>query len=108
MYDDYISGQPSVAQRTAHAAPTTQNLQTLNASTITADSAPTPLNSSSQALTIPNTLQDVDELQTQPQHLRTDGEMCIYALSVSTMEPSTVKEAMTDPGWIDSMQEELL
>ncbi|GJY02622.1 retrovirus-related pol polyprotein from transposon TNT 1-94 [Tanacetum coccineum] len=40
--------------------------------------------------------------------LRTNGEMCIYALSVSNMEPSNVKEAMTDPGWIDSMQEELL
>nr|GEU83147.1 hypothetical protein [Tanacetum cinerariifolium] len=31
-----------------------------------------------------------------------------YALSVSTMEPSNVKEAMADPGWIDSMQKELL
>ncbi|GKE78810.1 hypothetical protein Tco_1544930, partial [Tanacetum coccineum] len=40
--------------------------------------------------------------------LRTDGEMCIYALTVSTMEPRNVKEAMTDPAWIDSMQEELL
>ncbi|GJT09251.1 hypothetical protein Tco_0856293 [Tanacetum coccineum] len=40
--------------------------------------------------------------------LRTDDEICIYALSVSTMEPSNVKEAMTDPRWIDSMQEELL
>nr|GFB61999.1 Gag-Pol polyprotein [Tanacetum cinerariifolium] len=27
---------------------------------------------------------------------------------VSTMEPKNVKEAMTDPAWIDSMQEELL
>ncbi|GKA84596.1 hypothetical protein Tco_0806191, partial [Tanacetum coccineum] len=34
--------------------------------------------------------------------------MCIYALNVSTMEPRNVKEAMTDPAWIDSMQEELL
>ncbi|GJV52770.1 putative ribonuclease H-like domain-containing protein [Tanacetum coccineum] len=40
--------------------------------------------------------------------LRTDDEMCIYALTVSTMEPRNVKEAMTDPAWIDSMQEELL
>ncbi|GJT37314.1 hypothetical protein Tco_0937179 [Tanacetum coccineum] len=40
--------------------------------------------------------------------LRTNGEMCIYALSMSTMELRNVKEAMTDPGWIDSMQEELL
>nr|GFB20898.1 retrovirus-related Pol polyprotein from transposon TNT 1-94 [Tanacetum cinerariifolium] len=34
--------------------------------------------------------------------------MYMYALSVSTMEPKNVKEAMTDPAWIDSMQEELL
>nr|GEW71341.1 reverse transcriptase domain-containing protein [Tanacetum cinerariifolium] len=36
------------------------------------------------------------------------GDMCMYALTVSTMEPKNVKEAMTDPVWIDSMQEELL
>ncbi|GJY76073.1 putative ribonuclease H-like domain-containing protein, partial [Tanacetum coccineum] len=40
--------------------------------------------------------------------LRTDGDMCIYALTVSTMEPRNVKEAMFDPAWIESMQEELL
>ncbi|GJU97476.1 retrovirus-related pol polyprotein from transposon TNT 1-94, partial [Tanacetum coccineum] len=40
--------------------------------------------------------------------LRTDGDMCIYALTMSTIEPRNIKEAMTDPAWIDSMQEELL
>ncbi|GJT83935.1 retrovirus-related pol polyprotein from transposon TNT 1-94 [Tanacetum coccineum] len=40
--------------------------------------------------------------------LKIDGEICIYALTVSTMEPRNVKEAMTDPAWIDSIQEELL
>nr|GEW31120.1 integrase, catalytic region, zinc finger, CCHC-type, peptidase aspartic, catalytic [Tanacetum cinerariifolium] len=40
--------------------------------------------------------------------LRSDGDMCMYALTVSTMEPKNVNEAMTDPAWIDSMQEELL
>nr|GFB14708.1 hypothetical protein [Tanacetum cinerariifolium] len=39
--------------------------------------------------------------------LRSDGNMCMYALSISTIEPKSVKEAMTDPAWIDSMQEEL-
>ncbi|GJR94809.1 retrovirus-related pol polyprotein from transposon TNT 1-94 [Tanacetum coccineum] len=34
--------------------------------------------------------------------------MCIYALTVSTMEPKNVKEAITDPVWINLMQEELL
>nr|GEV88876.1 retrovirus-related Pol polyprotein from transposon TNT 1-94 [Tanacetum cinerariifolium] len=40
--------------------------------------------------------------------LRSDGNMCMYALTVSTVEPKNVKEAMTDPAWIESMQEELL
>nr|GEY75012.1 retrovirus-related Pol polyprotein from transposon TNT 1-94 [Tanacetum cinerariifolium] len=40
--------------------------------------------------------------------LRSDGDMCMYALSISTMKPKNVKEAMTDPAWIESMQEELL
>nr|GFA12589.1 hypothetical protein [Tanacetum cinerariifolium] len=40
--------------------------------------------------------------------LRSDRDMCMYTLSVSTIEPKNVKEAMTDPAWIDSMQEELI
>nr|GEZ80144.1 hypothetical protein [Tanacetum cinerariifolium] len=35
--------------------------------------------------------------------LRSDGDMCMYALLVSTMEQKNVKEAMTDPAWIDLM-----
>nr|GEV18228.1 copia protein [Tanacetum cinerariifolium] len=70
MYDDYIGGQPSNALRTAHVALAIHNLQTPNASTTTADSAPTPTNSSSRAPTIPNTLQAVDELQPQTQHVQ--------------------------------------
>nr|GEX09141.1 retrovirus-related Pol polyprotein from transposon TNT 1-94 [Tanacetum cinerariifolium] len=33
--------------------------------------------------------------------------MCMYALTVSTMELKNVKEAMTDPAWNELMQEEL-
>nr|GEY99066.1 Gag-Pol polyprotein [Tanacetum cinerariifolium] len=40
--------------------------------------------------------------------LRSDGDMCMYALTVSTMKLKNVKEAMTDPAWIESMQEEFL
>nr|GEW43252.1 retrovirus-related Pol polyprotein from transposon TNT 1-94 [Tanacetum cinerariifolium] len=38
---------------------------------------------------------------------KTDGDMCIYTLTVSIMEVKTIKEALTDPSWIKSMQEEL-
>ncbi|GJV62307.1 retrovirus-related pol polyprotein from transposon TNT 1-94 [Tanacetum coccineum] len=120
-----------------------------------ADTAPTPINSPSQATSIPSTSQNVDKLETQQQHVQhqpaiiadnvpnaifdentfvnpfatlstsaaessssqyvdpsnmhtTNGDMCMYALTVSTMEPKNVKEAMTEPAWIESRQEELL
>ncbi|GJY39081.1 putative ribonuclease H-like domain-containing protein, partial [Tanacetum coccineum] len=197
IYDDYLGGQPSAAPRTILDSQAPQVLQNTMTSTAIADSAPTLTNSSSQAQNTPYTLQDVDELETQQQHvqqkdneaplqpktvadyvpnamldgnrfvnpfatpstsaaessssqyvdpsnmhtfyqpypheyqwtkdhpleqvigepsrpvltrnqLQSDGDLCMYALSVSTMEPKNVKEAMTDPAWIESMQEELL
>nr|GEY59331.1 retrovirus-related Pol polyprotein from transposon TNT 1-94 [Tanacetum cinerariifolium] len=68
MYDDYIGGQPSAAQRTVSAAQAQQVRQTLTTSTSIAKIAPTPTNSSSQATTFPITSQDVDGLRTQQQH----------------------------------------
>nr|GEW18119.1 retrovirus-related Pol polyprotein from transposon TNT 1-94 [Tanacetum cinerariifolium] len=128
MYDDYIGGQPSAALRTILYAQAHQVHQTPTTSTSIADTAPTPTNSSSQATNFPNTSQDVDELNSHQHHdhpleqvigepsrpilirnqLRSDGDMCMFALTVSTMEPKNVKEAMTDPEWIESMQDELL
>ncbi|GJY07233.1 retrovirus-related pol polyprotein from transposon TNT 1-94 [Tanacetum coccineum] len=39
--------------------------------------------------------------------LDTDVEMCMYALTVSTIEPKNIKQAMLDHIWIESMQDEL-
>nr|GFA59953.1 Gag-Pol polyprotein [Tanacetum cinerariifolium] len=39
--------------------------------------------------------------------LESDGEMCMFALTVSRNEPKSIKEAMVDSAWIESMQEEL-
>nr|GFA29879.1 retrovirus-related Pol polyprotein from transposon TNT 1-94 [Tanacetum cinerariifolium] len=84
MYDDYIGGQPSVTARTVSAAQEPQ------------DHPP------EQVIGEPSL-----PVLTRNQ-LRSDGDMCMYALTVSTMEPKNVKEAMTDPALIESMQEELL
>ncbi|GJT18671.1 retrovirus-related pol polyprotein from transposon TNT 1-94, partial [Tanacetum coccineum] len=125
IYDDHVGGQPSAAPRTILAAQAPQVLQTPTATTTTADTAPTPANSSSQATNFPNTSQDVDEPKTQQQHvqhqpatiadnvpnamfMKIHGDMCMYALTMSTLEPKNVNEAMTDPAWIESMQEEIL
>nr|GEZ67179.1 hypothetical protein [Tanacetum cinerariifolium] len=45
-------------------------------------------------------------VQTRRQ-LATDPEMCMYALTVSTAKPKTIKEAMTNSAWIEAIQEEL-
>nr|GFB95284.1 retrovirus-related Pol polyprotein from transposon TNT 1-94 [Tanacetum cinerariifolium] len=39
--------------------------------------------------------------------LESDGEICMFALTVSRTEPKNIKEAMADSAWIESMQEEL-
>nr|GEY36828.1 Gag-Pol polyprotein [Tanacetum cinerariifolium] len=124
--------QPSATGRTVPPAQEPQVRQSSTASTTIADTAPIPTNSSSHATNIPISSQDVDELNSyamvdgntfvnpfansstsaaessSSNQLRSDGDMCMYALTMSNMEPKNVKEAMTDPAWIDSMQEELL
>nr|GEV95275.1 retrovirus-related Pol polyprotein from transposon TNT 1-94 [Tanacetum cinerariifolium] len=39
--------------------------------------------------------------------LESDGEMCMFALTVSQTEPKNIKESMSDSAWIESMHEEL-
>ncbi|GJW11736.1 putative reverse transcriptase domain-containing protein [Tanacetum coccineum] len=39
--------------------------------------------------------------------LQTDSELCMYALTNSTLEPQNIKEVMSDHSWIESMQDEL-
>nr|GFA59592.1 hypothetical protein [Tanacetum cinerariifolium] len=124
MYDDYIGGQPSATARTV--SPAQQP---------TADTAPIPPNSSSLATNVPITSQDVDELNP---HAMVDGNTFVNpfgnsstsaaaASSSQNVDPSNMhtfyqpyphefqwtkdhplEQAMTDPTWIDSMQEELI
>nr|GEV20064.1 retrovirus-related Pol polyprotein from transposon TNT 1-94 [Tanacetum cinerariifolium] len=76
------------------------------------DTAPTPTNSSSHATNIPISSQDVDELNLNAMF---DGNSFVNPFATSSTSDAessssqnNVKEAMTDPAWIDSMQEELL
>nr|GEZ95131.1 hypothetical protein [Tanacetum cinerariifolium] len=65
-------------------------------------------NPSTSAASASSSQQNMDPSNMHTNQLRSDGDMCMYALSGSTLESKNVKEAMTDPAWIDSMQEELL
>nr|GEU41619.1 retrovirus-related Pol polyprotein from transposon TNT 1-94 [Tanacetum cinerariifolium] len=88
LHDEYLGGRPSKAPRAIPAAPVLQNLQAPTASMSFQDSAPVLSNS----LNTPVSLHNVDVPSQQHAHI---------------MEPMTVKEALTDPVWIESMQEEL-
>ncbi|GJT47295.1 hypothetical protein Tco_0956010 [Tanacetum coccineum] len=91
MYDDHIGGQPLAAPRTVHAAQAPQVLQTPTASTSIAVTAPTPTNSSSQAANIPNTSLDVDELETQQQHVQQqDNEVLLQPKNVADNVPNAM------------------
>ncbi|GJU08018.1 hypothetical protein Tco_1124448 [Tanacetum coccineum] len=50
---------------------------------------------------------DPSKLVMTRKRLQTDAEICMYALTVSTIEPKNIKEVMLDHSWIKSMQDEL-
>nr|GFB03466.1 hypothetical protein [Tanacetum cinerariifolium] len=131
MYDDYIGGQPLATARTDVDELNPNDMVDgntfvnpfANSSTSTAASSssqnvdPSNMHTFYQPYpyefqwTKDHPLEQVIGEPSRPvltrNQLRSNGDMCMYALSVSTMEPKNVKESMTDPTWIDSMQEEL-
>nr|GFB95940.1 Gag-Pol polyprotein [Tanacetum cinerariifolium] len=81
MYDDYIGGQPSATART--------DVDEHNPNAmVDGNTFVNPFANSSTSAAASSSYQNIDP------H--------------TSMEPKNVKEAMTDPAWIDSMQEELL
>nr|GFA81768.1 Gag-Pol polyprotein [Tanacetum cinerariifolium] len=74
----------------------------------------TPSPIASTADNVPNVVFEGEQVIGEPSRLvltrnqlKTDGDMCIYALTVSIIEPKSIKESLTDPAWIEPMQEEL-
>ncbi|GJV89248.1 retrovirus-related pol polyprotein from transposon TNT 1-94 [Tanacetum coccineum] len=65
-----------------------------------------PYNTSRSSLG-PSLLETISKPVMTRQRLQTDSEVCMYALTISSIEPKNIKEAMTDHSWIESMQDEL-
>nr|GEX03512.1 retrovirus-related Pol polyprotein from transposon TNT 1-94 [Tanacetum cinerariifolium] len=109
MYDDYIGGQPSATVRTILAAQEPQDVDKLNPNAMfDGNTFVNPFANPSTSAVESSSSQNVDPSNMQTNQLRCDGDMYMYALTISTMEPKNVKEAMIDPAWIESMQEEIL
>nr|GEY01567.1 integrase, catalytic region, zinc finger, CCHC-type, peptidase aspartic, catalytic [Tanacetum cinerariifolium] len=82
----------SSAPRLAPTTSTPQVPQTLTTSTTIADTTPTPINSSSQATDIPNTLRDFDELQQQQHVQQQDAHVQLQPKAIA----KNVQNAMFD------------
>nr|GEY74683.1 hypothetical protein [Tanacetum cinerariifolium] len=132
VYDDYIGGQPLATRRTDIDELTPNAMVDGNIfANLFANSSTSAVASSSQQNVDPSNMytfyqpypyefqwtkdHPLEQVIGEPSRpvltknqLRSDGDMCMYALSVSTIEPKNIKKAMTNPAWIDSMQEELL
>nr|GFC05721.1 retrovirus-related Pol polyprotein from transposon TNT 1-94 [Tanacetum cinerariifolium] len=88
---------------------TSQDVDELNSNAmVDGNTFVNPFGNSSTSAAASSSSQNVDPSNMHTNQLRSDGDMCLYALTVSIMEPKNVKEAMIDPAWIESMQEELL
>nr|GEY20781.1 retrovirus-related Pol polyprotein from transposon TNT 1-94 [Tanacetum cinerariifolium] len=128
MYDDYIGGQPSATARTTSMASTTiadtaptptnssshatnipitsQDVNELNSNTmVNGNTFVNPFANSSTCAAESSSSQNVD-----PSNMHTFYQPYPYEFQWTKDHPleQNVKEAMTDPAWIDSMQEELL
>ncbi|GJZ86066.1 retrovirus-related pol polyprotein from transposon TNT 1-94 [Tanacetum coccineum] len=54
-----------------------------------------------------NLFEPIYEEYFEKRSYETDSELCMYALTVNTLEPKNIKEAMANHSWIESMQDEL-
>ncbi|GJR50661.1 retrovirus-related pol polyprotein from transposon TNT 1-94 [Tanacetum coccineum] len=96
MTSRQISGQPSDALRTVPAAQAPQVLQTPTATITTADTTPKLTNSFSQATNIPNTSQDVDELEPGQKHVQQqDNQALLQPKIVADNVPNVMLDGNT-------------
>nr|GEV61789.1 hypothetical protein [Tanacetum cinerariifolium] len=131
LHNEFLGGRPAKAPRVIPGAPVLQNLQAPTASMSFQDSAPIPTNSSNTQVSSHNadatsqqhaqqqmnlTLSPIASAVDNVPNAGFEGELFVnpfstpfnkYALTVNILEPKTVKEALTDTAWIESMQEEL-
>ncbi|GJS11597.1 retrovirus-related pol polyprotein from transposon TNT 1-94 [Tanacetum coccineum] len=135
MFDEYFNGGTTVVSKssvvpTADASAQRQQPNTTpsTSTTVAADQTQLDIQTTpeptTQAPTITatknmhqaqNVMVDEDEffniVSTPPvktrQQLDTNGEMCMFALTVSRTEPKNIKKSMADHAWIEAMQEEL-
>nr|GEZ22142.1 Gag-Pol polyprotein [Tanacetum cinerariifolium] len=103
MFDELLNGSSKVVTKSSAVSTADAPIQRQHRTT--------PLNIHTTTAPTYHSLEEVignpsQSIRTRCQ-LESDGEMCMFALTVSRTEPKNIKEAMADSAWIESMQEEL-
>ncbi|GKB40236.1 retrovirus-related pol polyprotein from transposon TNT 1-94 [Tanacetum coccineum] len=90
------------------------NITQSTSTTVAEETIPLNTHQSQEPIIQPTITINAEGIIGNPSHLvrtirqlDTDGEMFMFALTVSRAKPKNIKEAMTDHAWIESMQEEL-
>nr|GEY06591.1 hypothetical protein [Tanacetum cinerariifolium] len=119
MFDELLNGSSKVMSKSSAVSTTDapnqlqQHTTPLNTHTTPAPTCQVP----TQAPTVTST-KNMNQAETNAENdqvaddetrrqLESDGEICMFALTVSRTEPKNIKEAISDSAWIESMQEEL-
>nr|GEX53712.1 integrase, catalytic region, zinc finger, CCHC-type, peptidase aspartic, catalytic [Tanacetum cinerariifolium] len=120
LHNEYLGGRPSEAPRAIPAAPVVQNLQAPTASISVQDSTPVPTNSSNTPVSSHNVDATSQQYAHQQRNLTPsptasaadnvpnavfEGDLFVNPFgtpSTNIMESKSVKEALTDPAWIES------
>ncbi|GJX14711.1 putative ribonuclease H-like domain-containing protein [Tanacetum coccineum] len=87
-------------------APTVTSIENINQAETQGENAQVEEDEFINIFITPNKSSEILSIRTRSQ-LETDGEMCMFALTVSRTEPKNIKEAMADSAWIKAMQEEI-
>ncbi|GKA84263.1 retrovirus-related pol polyprotein from transposon TNT 1-94 [Tanacetum coccineum] len=120
MFEEYFEKTSSDTTINSAAQPTQVYEDSSSTSSIFDDAheAP-PVVTTSDEQTSPISLTEADEFNLEdstnfdgnaqfvPYNPPSHSEVCMYALTVSTIEPKNIEEAMADHSWIESIQDEL-
>ncbi|GKD51927.1 retrovirus-related pol polyprotein from transposon TNT 1-94 [Tanacetum coccineum] len=104
LYEEYYETSSQEVSNDS-AANTTDNDHTSSSSSIVIDQDDAPQITKNHPLE--QVIGDPSKPVMTRKRLQTDAEVCMYALTVSTIKPKKIKEVMLDHSWIESMQDEL-
>ncbi|GJR23854.1 retrovirus-related pol polyprotein from transposon TNT 1-94 [Tanacetum coccineum] len=108
MFEEYYKQKSSDTPIYSEAQPTQVHEDSPSTSLIIVNMHEAPLVvTTSDEQTSPISLTEADEFNQEDTADFDDSKVCIYALTVNTIEPKNIKESMADHSWIGSMQDEL-